>query len=102
MPEFVRICAERDLPPEDEVAEIEAAGQIFCVARLGGKVCVLDGVCPHEGGPLGHGVLEDGKVVCPWHAFAFDLKTGIAEHDPKVRAKVFEAKVERGAVLVKL
>ena len=102
MGEFVRICAEADLPPEGEVREIAAMGRTFCVARLGESMCVLDGVCPHEGGPLGEGLLEEGRVVCPWHAFAFDLRTGVEEHDPEVRARVYEAKVEDGEVRAKL
>ena len=102
MTEWIRICAEAELPPEDEVGEVEAAGRTYCVARLGGSVCVLDGVCPHEGGPLGHGVLEDGRVVCPWHAFAYDLRTGAAEHDPSFKVRVFEAEVQNGEVRAKV
>ena len=102
MGEQVRICAEADLPPEGEVGEVEAAGRMLCVARLGGAVCVVDGPCPHEGGPLGQGVLEDGRVVCPWHAFAYDLQTGVAEHDASFRVQVFEAEVRDGSVFAKL
>ncbi len=102
MAEWVKICAEAELPPEDEVAEVEAAGRVFCVARLGGAVCVVDGTCPHEGGPLGQGVLEDGHVVCPWHAFAYDLRTGVAEHDPSFKVRVFEAEVRDGEVRAKV
>ncbi len=102
MAEWVKICAETELPPEDEVAEVEAAGRVFCVARLGGAVCVVDGTCPHEGGPLGQGVLEDGRVVCPWHAFAYDLRTGVAEHDASFKVHVFEAEVRDGEVRAKV
>lgn len=102
MAEWLRICPEADLPPEGEVGEVEVAGRVFCVARLEGAVCVVDGTCPHEGGPLGQGVLEDGRVVCPWHAFAYDLRTGVAEHDPSFKVQVFEAEVREGAVFAKL
>ena len=102
MTEWMRICAEADLPPEGEVAEVETAGRTYCVARLGGTVCVVDGVCPHEGGPLGQGVLEDGRVVCPWHAFAYDLRTGAAEHDASLKVQVFEAEVQNGEVRAKV
>ena len=102
MAEWVRICAEADLPPESEVGEVEAAGRVSCVARVGGAVCVGDGTCPHEGGPLGQGVLEDGRVVCPWHAFAYDLRTGVAEHDASFKVRVFEAEVRNGEVRAKV
>jgi nitrite reductase (NADH) small subunit len=47
-------------------------------------------------------MLERGRVVCPWHAYAFDVHTGEAEDDPEVKAEVFESKVENGELCVKL
>lgn len=102
MAEYVRVCAQSQLPQPGQVLEISAAGRALCVANVDGKICVLDGVCPHEGGPLGEGALENGRVVCPWHAYAFDVQTGEAEDDPEVRAEVLEAKVENGELSVKL
>jgi nitrite reductase (NADH) small subunit len=40
--------------------------------------------------------------VCPWHAYAFDVKTGASADDPEVSAQVLEAKVENGELRVKL
>lgn len=102
MSDFVRICAQSELPSVDQLCEVTAAGRTLCVANVGGTICVLDGTCPHEGGPLGEGSIEDGRVVCPWHAYAFDLRTGKAQDDPDLKAQVFEAKVENGELLVKL
>jgi nitrite reductase (NADH) small subunit len=36
----------------------------------------LDGICPHQGGPLGRGLLEGCTVTCPWHGWQFDVTTG--------------------------
>lgn len=102
MAEFVRICAQSELPKAGEVGEFMAAGRALCVANVDGKISVLDGTCPHEGGPLGEGIIEEGRVVCPWHAYAFDVTTGAAHDDPQVKAEVLEAKVEDGELRVKL
>lgn len=32
--------------------------------------------CPHQGIRLEKSVCEDGFIVCPWHRYGFDLKTG--------------------------
>ena len=32
--------------------------------------------CPHQGGPLGDGFLQNGFVVCPWHAYEYHPCTG--------------------------
>ncbi len=102
MAEFVRICAESELPKTGAVKEFEAAGRAVCVANVGGTICVADAVCPHQGGPLGEGMLEGERLTCPWHAYSFDLKTGATEEDPSLRLTVFEAKVEGGELRAKL
>jgi nitrite reductase (NADH) small subunit len=102
MPEFVRICAATELPVEGEVAEFTVQGRALCVAHVDGAIAVLDGTCPHEGGPLGEGIVEHGRVVCPWHAYAFDVRTGVSDQDPEVKAEVFESKVEGGELRAKL
>ncbi len=102
MAEFVRICAQSELPAVNQVREFVVHDRALCIANVGGQIAVLDGTCPHEGGPLGEGSIEEGRVVCPWHAFAFDVHTGTASDDPEFRAQVFEAKVENGELRAKL
>jgi nitrite reductase (NADH) small subunit len=102
MSEFVRICSVAELPAEGEVTEFTVQGRALCVAHVDGAVAVLDGTCPHEGGPLGEGIVEGGRVVCPWHAYAFDLRTGVSEQDADLKAEVLESAVTDGEVRVKL
>jgi nitrite reductase (NADH) small subunit len=102
MSEFVRICSASEVPGEGYVGEFSLFGRPLCVAHVNGAIVVLDGVCPHEGGPLGEGIVEDGRVVCPWHAYAFDPRTGASDQDPAVRVEVFKSKIEGGELLVSL
>jgi nitrite reductase (NADH) small subunit len=102
MSEFVRICGKADLPAAGEARELEWDGGTLCIANEGGNIAALDNECPHQGGPLGQGMLENGKVICPWHAWAFDLKTGEAVHTPHVKVPVYEIKVDGDDVLAKL
>lgn len=102
MADFVRICSQAEIPKAGMVKEFMIDGRALCVANVDGAVCVLDGTCPHEGGPLGEGSIEGGKLVCPWHAYAFDVKTGATDEDPDVNAEVLEAKVENGELQAKL
>jgi nitrite reductase/ring-hydroxylating ferredoxin subunit len=41
-------------------------------------------------------------VVCPWHAYAFDVHTGATEQDKDLKAEVLEAAVADGELRVKL
>jgi nitrite reductase/ring-hydroxylating ferredoxin subunit len=45
-------------------------------------------------------VIEKGKVVCPWHGWAWDPATGQAAHNPNARVAVYPLKIENGEVLI--
>ncbi|MEM9985052.1 MAG: Rieske 2Fe-2S domain-containing protein [Bacteroidota bacterium] len=62
--------------PQRSAYERQAGKKKICLAFYRGEWHALDARCPHANGPLGHGQVEDGQVVCPWHRFGFDLKTG--------------------------
>src|SRR5438270_9001446 len=102
MAEYARVCAQTELPQRGHVLQLSVGDRALCVANVDGAIFVLDGICPHEGGPLGEGTIEDGRVVCPWHAYALDVRTGETESDPEVKAEILEAKVECGELRVKL
>jgi nitrite reductase (NADH) small subunit len=102
MSEFVQVCPASQLPRAGDVAEFVVGGRALCVANLDGSIAVLDGVCPHEGGPLGEGVIEDGCIACPWHGYSFNPKTGICAQDSSMKAEVFESMLEGGELRAKL
>ena len=47
-----------------------------CLTHFEGKYSALDNACPHQGGPLGEGSIENGCLRCPWHGWDFDPHTG--------------------------
>ena len=51
-------------------------GRSVAVTRCGGTVGALDNRCPHQGGPLGEGSIENGWLRCPWHGYDYDPTTG--------------------------
>jgi nitrite reductase (NADH) small subunit len=99
---LVRICRIAELPPEGGVTEVEVGGVKLCVAKLNGKVAVLDNTCTHRGGPLGQGYIAEGNVICPWHAYGFNLVTGMCANDPDDQVRVFEVTILGDDVLVEL
>ncbi|MBW4043564.1 Rieske (2Fe-2S) protein [Acidipila rosea] len=102
MSDFVRICSKADLPPVGHVAEIAAAGKVLCIANIKGVISALDNECPHRGGPLGQGTIEDGMVMCPWHAWAFNVKTGCASHHAQTCVQVYPVEIRGDEVMAKL
>ncbi len=62
----------------------------------------LDGVCPHQGGPLGKGMLEGCIVTCPWHGWQFDVATGQHQLNNRIVQPRFDVRVEGDWILVDL
>ncbi len=65
--------------PGKSVYGAKVGSKRLCLAHYEGKWHALDARCPHANGPLDGGKLGEGTVVCPWHRFEFDLKTGQSE-----------------------
>jgi pyruvate oxidase len=53
-----------------------AGTQAICLTRHKGAVGALDNACPHQGGPLGEGSIENGLLRCPWHGYDYDPVSG--------------------------
>ncbi len=54
----------------------QIGGREYIVAEVGGELVVYPAVCPHQSGPLAKPELKNGIVVCPWHGYGFDVRTG--------------------------
>jgi nitrite reductase (NADH) small subunit len=102
MAEFVRLCSTAELPPVGEATEISVGGHVICVANVRGTISAMDNVCLHRGGPLGQGTIEGDKLVCPWHGWTFDPRTGEAVHDRSAKVPVYAIKIEGDDVMIAL
>jgi len=58
------------------MAQVIDRDRTFVVCNVNGSFYALDGICPHRGAPLAHGALHDNIIVCPWHAWEFDCRSG--------------------------
>ena len=61
-----------------------------------------DDTCPHRGGPLSEGDLSGNGVICPWHAWKFDLETGQSDVDPDKIVRTYEVVVNEGTVYIRM
>jgi nitrite reductase (NADH) small subunit len=98
--QWVKICSAADAPQSGKVMEVDVSGVGVCLANLNGELSALDNWCPHRRGPLGQGWIEGESVVCPWHSWAFNVKTGQAEYPENERVTVFPVKVQEDAVWI--
>jgi nitrite reductase (NADH) small subunit len=102
MPTFTKLTTQSELPTTDTANEYPCGDKTLCVANVNGTYSAMDNVCLHRGGPLGAGMIENGKVVCPWHGWAWDPKTGQADQDSNAKIAVYPLKIESGDVLIEI
>ena len=63
--------------PYGEGRAFDVGGEQVAVFRLrDGSLRALSAVCPHRGGPIADGQIDDRIVLCPLHLNAFELDTG--------------------------
>jgi nitrite reductase/ring-hydroxylating ferredoxin subunit len=87
---------------EDSVLEVMVGEQPYAICRTQGAVYALNGVCPHRGGPLGQGQIHDGHVVCPYHLWEFDCRTGEYDLDSARGVATYDVKVEDGDIFLQV
>lgn len=107
---------------EDRGRKVIEHGDIeIGVFFLDGEFYAYENKCVHQGGPICQGrilnrvveVLADDKtsqgltwdeedvhIVCPWHGYEFNIKTGIHPGNKNARLRRFHVTVEKGEVYV--
>ena len=100
---MARVCAgsTTDVPP-GEGRVVEADGRTLALFNVSGAFYALDNSCSHRGGPLGEGDLDGTVVVCPWHAWRWDVTSGANMNNPAVKMACFPVSLEGDQVWVDL
>ena len=81
-----------------ECKTVMAGDRELALFNVGGKFYATDNICPHRGGPLGEGMLEDKVVTCPWHGWRFDVTNGSSPVIPGVKLDCFECHTSKRKV----
>jgi nitrite reductase/ring-hydroxylating ferredoxin subunit len=83
---------------------VRAGERWLALANVDGELYALLNECPHLGGPLGKGELENGaELVCPWHHWRWDVRSGRCVWPPTSwRARRVPVRVEGSSVLLPL
>ncbi len=63
--------------PEGRVKAVPVGKHTVCMTHFEGAYTALSNKCPHQGGPLGEGSIENGFLRCPWHGWDYHPQTGL-------------------------
>src|SRR5881392_2625271 len=89
---WTSLCEMNELE-EGKGKYVEIGGFQLAVFLNGGKVFVMDNYCPHAGGNIAGGYVEEGCAVCPWHFWAFRLENGELRDSPGVVVKTYQTRL---------
>jgi nitrite reductase/ring-hydroxylating ferredoxin subunit len=81
---------------------VDVEGRTLALFNVAGTFYAMDNECAHRGGPLGEGDLEGAVVVCPWHAWRWDVRTGRNGNNPAVAMTCYPVRVEADGIFVEL
>lgn len=98
---FVKVGSLTEITP-GTVVQVDVGEETIAVCNADGELHVVDGICPHAGGPLGQGALHGKMLVCPWHAWEYDCTTGKHDRNENLCLAKFAVKVEGDDILVDL
>lgn len=74
----------------------------LCVGRSGDTYFAMDDTCPHAGGSLCEGMIDEGLVICPLHAYGFEIATGRCLDDGACSVSTYPVRIAEGIVQVRL
>ena len=75
-----------------------ARGDIAVFKAFDGRVFALWDKCPHKGGPLSQGIVNNYSVTCPLHNWVIGFETGEVQGPDGGCARKVELKTEAGRI----
>lgn len=78
---------------------VEVGGKPVVIVFADGAFSAFAGTCLHSGAPLAAGAVAGGKIVCPWHGWQYDAKSGAVDKGG-ARLEAYSVKAEGGRLLL--
>lgn len=110
------VCAVSDLTPREPKA-VRVKGREIVLMLWSGEVFAVRNHCPHQGQSFVNGHVvprltssetagelvsddHDPLLICPWHTWGYELRSGRCTVDPSLRVRTYPVVVRDGRVLV--
>ena len=88
---FIKAAVISDVPA-GSMKKVTVNDIDILVANVDGNFYALNNKCPHKGGPLCEGKLENNVIHCPWHKAMFEVNTGKNISPAKIGPLSFKVK----------
>ena len=75
MAKWLEVSKVGDIQDGEKVC-VSADGTGIVICQIDGDLFAAEDVCPHAGMPLGEGELRGSNLICPFHGYTYDMKSG--------------------------
>ena len=98
---FTEVLNASDLPV-GRIKVVKIDDRTVAVSHTANGFFATDNTCPHRGGPLSDGDLLGEEIVCPWHLWGFDVRTGLCPGNADYSIATHEVKLDGDRILIRL
>lgn len=100
MREVIKVATIDQIRP-GQMRYVDLDGLPIALANVDGTIYAFSDSCRHEGGSLSSGVLRDEIVTCPWHGWAYNVRTGKSLIPPVgIRIQTYPVEIDDNDVFV--
>jgi ferredoxin-nitrite reductase len=102
----VMVCSIQDLKTGIGYPATVKRKQLAIFLHKDGRIFAIDAVCPHAGGPMEEGRMQETSgncwVTCPLHDYKFDFASGRCSTDPSLALRTYPVFIEDNQVWVEI
>jgi nitrite reductase/ring-hydroxylating ferredoxin subunit len=97
---WIKVFEPTVLQSDDFLKTVIADGKKLCAVKSGADFFFSQAYCPHAGAVLSGGWCKQGKLICPFHRYEYDLKTGRGAPGQHDYIELYPAEVREDGVYV--
>ncbi len=86
--------------PEGSAKLVTAGDCEIAVFNIAGEFFAIGNTCPHRGGPLSEGSVNDNVVSCPLHNWQFNIQTGESLMSPNTKVPTYKVEIRGDQVVL--
>lgn len=96
------LCTIEEIPAGQSREFLLPDGVCVAVFHTGSGFYAVENRCPHAGGTLSGGLLDQEVLMCIWHGWRFDLRTRQCLTRPNAQLRAYSLLVEEENLYLKL
>jgi len=89
---WVDLCKRSELI-EGEGRYVDLGKYRLALFLKGGELYACDDACPHAGGSMSSGTIDNGFITCPWHYWSFKLTDGRMVSGGRARLRFYPTRI---------